>query len=230
MVSAHNLLKPASGDPVMTPDKDVVVGCYYITKIREGLKGEGKIFASADEAIMAYNNRLVSIQSKIKTLLHSGEIIETSVGRLIFNKILPEELGFKNEAFDKKRLQALVREVYRLQGTQRTAQLIDEIKRLGFTYMKQSGLSWGMDDLLVPKDKYDILKIADEEVLGTYEQYQHGLLTEEERKNRVVEIWAEVSEKISKSVSQTVIDASPVHYMVSSGARGSLPRLPKCQA
>ncbi len=222
MVSAHNLLKPASGDPVMTPDKDVVVGCYYITKIREGLKGEGKIFASADEAIMAYNNRLVSIQSKIKTLLHSGEIIETSVGRLIFNKILPEELGFKNEAFDKKRLQALVREVYRLQGTQRTAQLIDEIKRLGFTYMKQSGLSWGMDDLLVPKDKYDILKIADEEVLGTYEQYQHGLLTEEERKNRVVEIWAEVSEKISKSVSQTVIDASPVHYMVSSGARGSL--------
>jgi len=222
MVSAHNLLKPASGDPVMTPDKDVVVGCYYITKMRDGLKGEGKIFSSPEEAVLAYHNKFVQIQSKVKVLLSRGEIVETSVGRLIFNKILPEELGYKNEAFDKKRLQALVREVYRLHGTQRTADLIDEIKRLGFTYMKQSGLSWGMDDLLVPKDKYELLKKGDEEVEATYGQYREGLLTEEERKNRVVEIWAEVSEKISKGVSSTVADASPVHYMVTSGARGSL--------
>ena len=227
MASAHNLLKPASGDPVMTPDKDVVVGCYYMTKIREGLKGEGKVFASPEEAVLAYNNRFVHIQAKIKTRIpakgaQANEIIETSVGRLIFNRVLPENLGFRNESFDKKKLQALVREVYRLDGTARTAELIDEIKRLGFTYMKQSGLSWGMDDLLVPKEKYDLLKIADEEVQNTYEQFREGLLTEEERKNRVVEIWAEVSEKIAKGVSLTVTDHSPVHYMVSSGARGSL--------
>ena len=222
MVSAHNLLKPASGDPVMTPDKDVVVGCYYITKMREGLKGEGKIFASPEEAVLAYNNRFVQIQSKLKVRLHSGELVETSVGRIIFNRILPSELGFRNEAFDKKKLQGLVREVYRMSGSQKTAELIDEIKRLGFTYMKQSGLSWGMDDLLVPQDKYEMLKSADIEVQATYDQYREGLLTEEERKNRVVEIWAEVSEKISKSVSQGVSDQSPVHYMVTSGARGSL--------
>ncbi len=222
MVSAHNLLKPASGDPVMTPDKDVVVGCYYITKMREGLKGEGKMFASSEEAVLAYNNKHVQIQAKIKVKLKSGEIAETSVGRIIFNKIVPEELGFKNEAFDKKRLQALVMEVYRLKGTERTAELIDEIKRLGFTYMKQSGLSWGMDDLIVPREKYELLKDADQEVLSTHEQYQEGLLTEEERKNRVVEIWAQVSEKIAKSVSSGVNEDSPVHYMVTSGARGSI--------
>lgn len=223
MVSAHNLLKPASGDPVMTPDKDVVVGCYYITKIRQGLKGEGKVFASPEEAILAYNNRFVHIQASIKVRLpHQPELVETSVGRLIFNRILPSGLGFRNEAFDKKKLQALVREVYRLEGTQRTAELIDEIKRLGFTYMKQSGLSWGMDDLEVPPEKAELLKAADEEVQSTYEQYIEGLLTEEERKNRVVEIWAEASEKIAKGVTQTVGEHSPVHYMVQSGARGSL--------
>jgi DNA-directed RNA polymerase subunit beta' len=197
------------------------VGCYYITKIREGLKGEGKIFSHTDEAVLAYNNRFVHIQSKIKVKI-ADTILETSVGRILFNRVLPKELGYRNEAFDKKRLQALVREVYRLEGTQRTAELIDEIKRLGFTYMKQSGLSWGMDDLLVPQEKYDLLKTADEEVQSTYDQYRQGLLTEEERKNRVVEIWAEVSEKISKGVSSTVKDHSPVHYMVTSGARGSL--------
>ncbi len=222
MVSAQNLLKPASGDPVMTPDKDVVVGCYYITKIRDGLKGEGKIFSSPEEAILAYNNKFVHIQTKIKALLSPGNIVETSVGRLMFNKILPTALGYRNDAFDKKKLQGLVREVYRLEGTERTAELIDEIKRLGFTYMKQSGLSWGMDDLIVPLEKYDLIKIADSDVQDTSDQYREGLLTEEERKNRVVEIWAEVSEKISKGVSLTVKDHSPVHYMVTSGARGSL--------
>jgi DNA-directed RNA polymerase subunit beta' len=157
------------------------VGCYYITKIREGFKGEGKIFSNEEEAVLAYNNRFVHIQTKIKVRINQN-ILETSVGRILFNRVLPKELGYRNEAFDKKRLQALVREVYRLEGTQRTAELIDEIKRLGFTYMKQSGLSWGMDDLLVPQEKYDLLTTADEEVQSTYDQYREGLLTEEERK------------------------------------------------
>ena len=142
MVSAHNLLKPASGDPVMTPDKDVVVGCYYITRIHPGSKGEGKIFSSPSEAIMAYNNDYVHIQAKIKVRLEDGEFVETSVGRLIFNKVVPKELGFRNDNFDKKKLQGLVREAHRLLGNEKTADLIDEIKRTGFYYMKKSGLSW----------------------------------------------------------------------------------------
>jgi DNA-directed RNA polymerase subunit beta' len=230
MVSAHNLLKPASGDPVMTPDKDVVVGCYYITKIHEGLKGEGKIFSSPAEAILAYNNGCVHIQAKIKAQVDGKKLIETSAGRLIFNKVVPKELGFRNETFDKKKLQALVREAHRSFGNERTAELIDEIKRTGFYYMKKSGLSWGMDDLLVPKSKYEMLLVADQEVESTYQQYQEGLLTEEERKNRVVEIWADVSEKISKDVARTVAEYGPVNYFVSSGARGSFSQITQMSA
>jgi DNA-directed RNA polymerase subunit beta' len=231
MVSSHNLLKPASGQPVMTPDKDAVVGCYYITKTREGLKGEGKVFSDRAEAVLAYNNKHVHIQAIIKVRLGVGnsegntELVETSVGRLIFNKIVPAEMGFRNEAFDKKRLQALVREAYRLFGPERTAELIDEIKRTGFTYMKQSGLSWGMDDLRVPDTKYTLLGKADEEVQATYEQFREGLLTEDERYGRVVEIWADASEKIAKDVVKTVTEHSSVNYFVSSGARGSFSQI-----
>ena len=225
MVSAHNLLKPASGDPVMTPDKDVVVGCYYITRIHPGAKGEGKIFANAQEAILAYNNGFVHIQAKVKVRLESGEMVETSVGRLIFNKVVPKELGFRNDNFDKKKLQGLVREAHRLLGNEQTAELIDEIKRTGFYYMKKSGLSWGMDDLLVPQGKYETLKFADSEVEATYQQHQEGLLTEDERYNRVVEIWAETAEKIAKSVTGTVAEYGSVNYFVSSGARGSFSQI-----
>lgn len=225
MVSSHNLLKPASGQPVMTPDKDAVVGCYYITKTRAGLKGEGKVFTDPQEAIMAYNNKHVHIQAVIKVRLANGEIVETSVGRLIFNKIVPEELGFRNDAFDKKKLQALVREAYRLFGANRTAELIDEIKRTGFYYMKQSGLSWGMDDLNVPENKYLLLEQADDEVQKVREQYLEGLLTEDERYGRIVEIWAEASEKIAKGVVGTVTEHSSVNYFVSSGARGTFSQI-----
>ena len=225
MVSAHNLLKPASGDPVMTPDKDVVVGCYYITRMREGVKGEGKIFSSPKEAILAYNNNFVHIQAKVKVRLENGEFVETCVGRLIFNKVVPPEMGYRNENFDKKKLQVLVREAHRTLGNERTAELIDEIKRVGFFYMKRSGLSWGIDDLVVPAEKYELLKGADVEVQNTYQQFQEGLLTEEERKNRVVEIWAEVSEKIAKSVTKAVPEYGPINYFVSSGARGSFSQI-----
>ncbi len=221
MVSAHNLLKPASGDPVMTPDKDVVVGCYYITRLRDGVKGAGKIFSSPSEAILAYNNGFVHIQAKVKVRLDSGEMAETSVGRLIFNKVVPKELGFRNDNFDKKKLQSLVREAHRLLGNEKTAELIDEIKRTGFYYMKRSGLSWGMDDLVVPQSKHAMLKTADGEVEATYQQHREGLLTEDERYNRVVEIWADVSEKVAKDVTHTVTEYGPVNYYVSSGARGS---------
>jgi DNA-directed RNA polymerase subunit beta' len=225
MVSAHNLLKPASGDPVMTPDKDVVVGCFYITTVRDGLKGEGKVFSDAKEAVLAYNNGHIHIQAKIKVRMPDSELLETSVGRLIFNKIVPPELGYRNEAFDKKRLQALVSEAYRLFGNDKTAELIDEIKRTGFTYMKKSGLSWGMDDLQVPDTKHKLVEEAEEEVQTSYDQFREGLLTEEERSSRVIEIWTGVSEKIAKDVSGTVTEHSSVNYIFNSGARGSLSQI-----
>ena len=220
MVSAHNLLKPASGDPVMTPDKDVVVGCYYITKTRDGMQGEGKIFASPDEAQMAYDMGLINIKAKIKVKLND-EVVETSVGRVIFNKLLPEGMGFRNEIFDKKKLQALVREVYRKHGSDKTAQLIDRIKSCGFYYATKSGLSWGMDDLRVPSIKKELLAKADIEVEETYKYFREGLLTDDERRGRVVEIWQRVVDEIQKNISQAVDENGPVNAMVTSGARGS---------
>ncbi len=221
MVSAHNLLKPASGDPVMTPDKDVVVGCYYITKSRAGMKGEGKIFSSEDEAMLAYKNDIIHVKANIKARLNTGEFVETSVGRIIFNKILPPEMGFRNEIFDKKKLQALVREAHKKFGSDRTAQLIDEIKSTGFHYATKSGLSWGMDDLHIPTIKKELLKNADDEVENTAQHFREGLLTEEERKAQVIEIWSKVLEVMSKNVTSSVDENGSVNSMVVSGARGS---------
>ncbi|MBU6447382.1 DNA-directed RNA polymerase subunit beta' [Patescibacteria group bacterium] len=220
MVSAHNLLKPASGDPVMTPDKDVVVGCYYITKMREGMKGEGRAFSSPAEAKLAYNNGQIHVKAKIKVKM-DGKLVETSVGRVIFNEILPAELGFRNDVYDKKKLQALVREAHKLLGNDRTAELVDQIKKTGFYYATKSGLSWGMDDLRIPDVKHDLLAKADIEVEQTYEHYREGLLTEQERKAQVIEIWSKVLEEMSKNVTQAVDPNGSVNSMVVSGARGS---------
>ncbi len=230
MVSAHNLLKPASGDPVMTADKDIVVGCYYITKLHPGVKGTGKVFSNAQEAILAYNNNFIHIQAPIKVRItvkqdQPEELVETSVGRLIFNKVVPAELGYRNENFDKKKLQALVREAYRLLGADRTAALIDDVKRTGFTYMKRSGISWGMDDLHVPQEKESLLLAADTEVEAAFDQFQEGLLTDQERYGRVVEIWAGVSESVAKLVAKTVAEHSSVDYIFNSGGRGSVSQL-----
>ncbi len=221
MVSAHNLLKPASGDPVMTPDKDVVVGSYYITKMRDGMMGEGKAFASEDEAVMAYNNGVIHVKAKIKVRLDDRSIVETSVGRVIFNRLLPKEMGYRNEVFDKKKLQALVREAHKMFGSDRTAQLIDEIKSTGFRYATKSGLSWGMDDLHIPEIKKELLATADEEVEVTYQHYREGLLTEQERKAQVIEIWSKVLVELSKKVTSSVPEFGSVNSMVVSGARGS---------
>lgn len=221
MVSAHNLLKPASGDPVMTPDKDVVVGSYYLTKMQDGMKGAGKIFSSDDEAILAYRNGHIHIKAIVKVKIRSGEIIETSVGRILFNQVLPEEMGFRNEVFDKKKLQTLVREAHKLFGDDATAALVDRIKELGFHYATKSGLSWGMDDLHTPEIKKELLAKADVQVEQTYQYYREGLLTEDERYAKVVEIWSEVLDVMSKSVVQAVDPNGSVNSMVVSGARGS---------
>lgn len=220
MVSSHNLLKPASGDPVMTPDKDVVVGSYYITKTREGMLGEGKAFGSPDEALLAYNMGYIHVKALIKVKM-LGQVMETSVGRIIFNQILPPELGYRNEVFDKKKLQALVREAHKLLGNDKTAELIDRIKSTGFSYATKSGLSWGMDDLKIPEIKKQLLAAADIEVEQTYQHYKEGLLTEQERYAQVIEIWSGVLEEMSKNVTSSVDPNGSVNSMVVSGARGS---------
>ncbi len=221
MSSAKNLLKPASGDPIMTPDKDLVLGSFYITQIKPGAAGEGKVFADAEEALLAYQLEVVDLRVPIKVRI-SGELLETSIGRILFNSVLPEEIRFRNEMHDKGKLRQLVRDCYNRFGVDRTAQLLDDIKKLGFHYATVSGISWGMEDLKVPEIKAELIRQAEDEVHEIYDQYQQGLLTEKERYQRVIETWTGVVAKITVAVKQGMDEFSSIYTIVTSGARASL--------
>ncbi|MGE5298269.1 MAG: DNA-directed RNA polymerase subunit beta' [Acidobacteriaceae bacterium] len=229
MLSSKNLLKPASGEPIMGPNQDMVLGCYWLTRIHPHQKGEGKIFASPQEAILAYDSGLVTLKAKVKIRLSEGwgkaGLIETCIGRVLFNEVLPEGMRFNNDVMDKKHLQQVVQACYRDFGIERTATLLDDIKRVGFKYVTKSGISWGMDDLKVPEIKAELLKKADEDVLNTFDQYQQGLLTFRERYNRVIEIWAEVRDRVTEAITSTLDEYGTVYQMVNSGARGSVSQI-----
>lgn len=226
MLSSRNLLKPASGEPIMGPNQDMVLGCYWLTRIHPNEKGEGKIFGSPEEALLAYAQGIVTLKARVKIRLGEGwgnkGLLETCVGRVIFNEIFPTSMRFVNDVMDKKKLQQVVQICYRDNGIERTAQLLDDIKDVGFKYVTKSGISWGMDDLKVPEIKKELLKKADEDVLNTFDLYQQGLLTSKERSNRVVEIWAEVRDRVTEAITTTLDEYGTVYQMVNSGARGSV--------
>lgn len=220
MLSSKNLLKPASGDPITTPTLDMVLGCYYLTHIVSGAKGEGKIFFDEKEAVLANELGHVDVRAKIKVMT-GGEIKETSVGRLKLNAIIPDELGYVNSEMTKKELKGLVGKVLEICGQEETAKFVDRIKDLGFGAVTKSGISWGMGDLSVPEDKKETLKSAEEKVEVIKKQYNMGLLTEEERKNKVIEIWNDAKNKITDSVRESMDKEGSVYSMVYSKARGS---------
>lgn len=226
MLSSRNLLKPASGEPIMGPNQDMVLGCYWLTRIHPNEKGEGKIFGSPEEAVLAYDSGIISLKARIKIRMGQGwgnqGLVETCVGRVFFNQMLPESMRFFNDTMDKKKLQQVVQICYRDNGIERTAVLLDDIKDTGFKYVTMSGISWGMDDLQVPEIKKELLVKADIEVQKTFEMYQQGLLTSRERQNRVIEIWAEVRDKVTEAITTTLDEYGTVYQMVNSGARGSV--------
>ncbi len=220
MLSAKNLLKPASGEPIAVPSKDIVLGVYYITHIREGAKGEGKIFSDVEEATLAYQCRIIDVNAKIK-LNYKGEIIETTAGRIILNDILPEELRFINKELIARDIKQLVFKMLEFRGQEETARFIDKIKQLGFRTSTESGISWGMDDLKVPQEKTIILAQAEKDVEIVKQQFDMGLLTNEERKNRVIGVWNEAKNKIADAVKGSLNKEGSVYMMVYSKARGS---------
>jgi DNA-directed RNA polymerase subunit beta' len=220
MLSSRNLLKPASGDPITTPTLDMVLGCYYITHIVAGAKGEGKIFGNFDEALMAYELGVISVQAKIKVPF-AGKIIETTIGRIRLNEILPESLRFLNEEMTKKELKALVAKVMEVAGHDEAVRFIDAVKDLGFAFVTKSGISWGMKDLNLPEDKKRILDEAEAKITLVKDQYNMGLLTEEERKTRVIEIWNDTKNLITEEVRRGIDKEGSVYSMVYSKARGS---------
>ena len=220
MLSSKNLLKPASGEPIVSATLDMVLGIYYLTHFKPSGKGEGKIFSSMEEVIFAYQSGIVDVNAKIK-LLWEGQIIETSAGRVLVNDILPEKLRFINEELTKKELRGIMARMLEEIGQDETAIFADKLKDLGFSSVTKSGISWGMDDLVVPPEKERILEEAEVKVTEVKGQYNMGLLTNEERKNRVIEIWNTAKNEITDAVRSGLDKEGPVYSMVYSKARGS---------
>ncbi|HHW18414.1 MAG TPA: DNA-directed RNA polymerase subunit beta' [Firmicutes bacterium] len=231
MASIHNLLLPKDGSPAITPTKDVVLGIYYLTleDDRTPLEnGHLKAFASMDEAILAYETGNIKLHQKIELRLSQGdrtERITTTVGRCIFNQVLPEGLRFVNEVVDRKRLGKLVALSIRRYGMELTAQMLDGIKDLGFFYATKAGSTISIDDIVVPKEKPEILREAEAKVQEIQEQYQMGFLTEDERYNKVIEVWRDATDRVTKALQDSIDKWNPVYMMAISGARGNMQQI-----
>jgi len=222
MLSAKNLLKPATGEPVATPSQDIVLGCYYMTNISPTTDGENiKVFGNEAEAILAYQLDIIKLQQTIEVRTYGGERLKTCAGRILFNEILPPDLRFLNKTVDKKVLKNLVAESLSSFGVADTAKLLDRMKLIGFEYLTKSGLSWGMGDIPDLPQRQKLYQEAEVKVSEIYNQYQQGLLTEEERQTKVIEIWARVKEKITEISRASLPTRGSVFSMIESGARGS---------
>jgi DNA-directed RNA polymerase subunit beta' len=224
MLASLGVLKPATGEPVAVPKNDVVLGCYYLTSINNGAAGEGKIFSSAEEALLAHEHGAVDLRAKIKILnptLKEGEpkLLETTVGRIIFNRSLPEGHAFINKTMAKSDLKAVESDVWDEYPHEVVVQFLNTISELGFYYATKSGLSWGMDDLKTPKEKPEIIAEADKLVEQNMSLYENGLLTEYERKSKAIEIWNTTKNKLADLVKKELDPNNPAAMMVQSGAR-----------
>jgi DNA-directed RNA polymerase subunit beta' len=220
MKSANNLLKPSAGEAIVTPTQDMVLGCYYLTKLTAGEKGEGMTFADIKEAVFAYQSGIVSLQAPVKCR-HKDEIIETTVGRLIFNSFIPEGLPYYNENIGKKQLGKLVGDCFDNLGTRKTAVLADDLKYLGFKFATQSGISISQADMIVPKAKVKEIDDASEVVKQVNNQYWKGLITEDERYKHTINIWAKTKNDITNLMVKSVDENNNIYYMIDSGARGN---------
>lgn len=222
MLSSVNLLKPATGDPIVVPAQDIVLGVYYLTRINSKGKGTGKTFSSANEARLAYEQGIIAVNSKITLFSDKlGGKTETTVGRIMFNSVLPETVEFINEELNKKGLKKIVGRIIAELGAGEAPKYLDEIKRIGFYFATVSGITWSMDDLITPKEKGKIMEEASKKVSEIHDQYNQGLLTDIERKARVTSVWVQAKEEIAKLVPDALNKDGSVYSIVNSGARGS---------
>lgn len=227
MMAANHILNPKDGKPVVSPSQDIVLGTYYLTTAKKGAKGEGKIFASYDEAQMAYYNKQLDVHAIIKVRMEDGKLLETTMGRLIFNHEIPipKELGYYNCEVDKKKLTEIIARCYDLLGTEVTATLLDGIKRVGYHYSTLAGFTIGIDDIVVPEDKNAFIAEAEAMVEKVDQQYRRGLISEEERYHKVVGLWNKTIEELTKKLMAGMDKFNPVFMMAYSGARGNVQQI-----
>ena len=241
MLASNNILKPQDGRPVVSPTQDMVIGCYYLTMIKPGSKGEGKVFHSEEEAVMAYQTGVVSLQARVKIRLErewKGEkrrkIVDTTVGRVIFNNAIPQDLGFVDRTKEenlfvleidklvvKKDLGNIVDNCYRVHGPTTTSQVLDRIKKLGFTYSTKGGITVGFQDIQVPAEKKQMISEAEAKVVDIDNLFRQGLLSNSERRERVIHVWEETTELVSRALMESLDEFNPIYMMANSGARGS---------
>ncbi len=231
MISSNNILHPANGMPVVTPTQDMVLGCYYLTMLKRGAKGEGMKFFGVDEVRSAYDSRQVDLHAVIKIRIPDPKnpgkmrLFETTVGRVLLNEILPDELGFINETLDKKALNMLVGTCYRLLGGQATVEALDKLKNMGFEFATTAGITIGIDDLHIPPEKAQIIARAEKVIAQIAHDYADGVITAGERYNRIIDTWTnattEVSETLFQELGRDRLGFNPIFMMAFSGSRGS---------
>ncbi len=250
MLSANNILSPANGMPLAVPTQDMVLGIYYLTKSKPGAKGEGRAFGSSEEATLALETGEVELLTPIRLrytgevidlttayddqdvphtepVMHKRQFINTTVGRVIFNDHLPHDMPFVNGLLKKKGVQQLVQYCNLRFGQQRTVQMLDELKELGFLYATRAGISIGIDDMVIPSDKAKLVETAEKEVVKVQQQYLDGAITNGERYNKVIAIWGDVTERVADEMFKTMErqdkagQINPIYVMADSGARGS---------
>ncbi|MCD8185127.1 MAG: DNA-directed RNA polymerase subunit beta', partial [Rikenellaceae bacterium] len=233
MLGAHNILNPANGAPITVPSQDMVLGLYYITKARDGAKGEGLTFYGPEEAIIAYNEGRADLHAKIKiphtVTAEDGsqkrELLETTIGRVIFNQHVPKAAGYINEVLTKKSLRDIIGFVMKVAGAARTAKFLDDIKGLGYQMAFRGGLSFNLDAVIIPKEKEQLVQDGYEQVNEVIESYNMGLITNNERYNQIIDIWTHINSKLTHTVMKQLTEDNQgfnaVYMMLDSGARGS---------
>ncbi|MBC8558687.1 DNA-directed RNA polymerase subunit beta' [Fumia xinanensis] len=238
MLAANNLLKPSDGRPVAVPTQDMVLGSYYLTLVKDGDMGEGKVFRDVNEALMAYQDGVVTLHAKIKVRMTKGNVtgmVDTTVGRLIFNDPIPQNLGFVDRSLPenqlkleidflvgKKQLGKIIDRCIRIHGTAKTSEVLDRVKAQGFKYSTKGAITVAVCDAVIPPQKKELLEQADEAVLKVTRQYERGLITEEEKKGHVIKIWNETTNKVSDALTENLDEFNPIYMMADSGARGSI--------
>ena len=225
MLSSHNILSPAHGGPITVPTQDMVLGLYYLTKSRSGMKGEGMRFSSTGEVRQAYDQGIVQIHAKIKVRLADGETVDTSVGRVLFNEFVPDGVGFLNQVLTKKNLRGIIARVLSATNFAQTAGFLDAIKQAGFEHATTAGLTFSLADIVIPDEKTSFIDEAQTSVAAAGSNYELGFITDNERYNQVIDIWTRTNNRVAEVLFETLkndLDGfNAIYMMADSGARGS---------
>ena len=233
MLGSHNVLNPANGAPITVPSQDMVLGLYYITKPRKGVKGEGLVFYGPEEAIIAYNEKRADLHAEVKCMVNdideNGQRVsvlkDTTIGRILFNQVVPEEVGYINTVLTKKSLRDIIAVVMKKAGADKVAAFLDDIKNMGYRMAFQGGLSFNLDAVIIPEEKEKLVQEGYDRSDAIMEDYNMGLITNNERYNQIIDVWTNINTKLTKVVIDTLVKDqdgfNPVYMMLDSGARGS---------